>query len=121
MKIIIADKISERGIALLKETGWSIVLPAATALAAEIADADGLVVRSATKVNRELLEKLSTQTGGRYWRPQDLSKLPDEISYSQAGITLRETKDLWDMPIVFLLILLFRFSEWLLRRKWGVV
>ena len=57
MKIIIADKISERGIALLKETGWSIVLPAATALAAEIADADGLVVRSATKVNRELLEK----------------------------------------------------------------
>jgi D-3-phosphoglycerate dehydrogenase len=57
MKIIIADKISERGIALLKETGWMIVLPAATALAAEIADADGLVVRSATKVNRELLEK----------------------------------------------------------------
>jgi D-3-phosphoglycerate dehydrogenase len=57
MKIIVADKISERGIALLKETGWSIVLPAATALAAEIADADGLVVRSATKVNRELLEK----------------------------------------------------------------
>ena len=57
MKIIVADKISERGIALLKETGWIIVLPAATALAAEIADADGLVVRSATKVNRELLEK----------------------------------------------------------------
>jgi D-3-phosphoglycerate dehydrogenase / 2-oxoglutarate reductase len=57
MKIIVADKISERGIALLKETGWNIVLPAATALAAEIADADGLVVRSATKVNRELLEK----------------------------------------------------------------
>src|ERR1700677_5194525 len=57
MKIIIADKISERGIALLKETGWNIVLPAAAALVTEIADADGLVVRSATKVNRELLEK----------------------------------------------------------------
>ena len=57
MKIIVADKISERGIALLKETGWNIVLPAAAALATEIADADGIVVRSATKVNRELLEK----------------------------------------------------------------
>src|ERR1700675_2914819 len=57
MKIIIADKISERGIALLRDTGWNIVLPAAGTLAAEIADADGLVVRSATKVNRELLEK----------------------------------------------------------------
>jgi D-3-phosphoglycerate dehydrogenase / 2-oxoglutarate reductase len=57
MKIIVADKISERGIALLKETGWNIVQPAAADLATEIADADGIVVRSATKVNRELLEK----------------------------------------------------------------
>ena len=57
MKIIVADKISERGIALLRETGWEIVLPAAGALASEIANADGLVVRSATKVTRELLER----------------------------------------------------------------
>ena len=57
MKIIVADKISERGIALLRETGWEIVLPAAGALASEIANADGLVVRSATKVTRELLDR----------------------------------------------------------------
>jgi D-3-phosphoglycerate dehydrogenase len=57
MKIIVADKISERGIALLRETGWEIVLPAAAALAAEISNADGLVVRSATKVTRELLDR----------------------------------------------------------------
>jgi len=57
MKIIVADKISERGIALLKETGWNVVLPAATSLATEIADAEGLIVRSATKVTRDLLEK----------------------------------------------------------------
>src|SRR6202041_326594 len=57
MKIIVADKISERGIALLKETGWDIVLPAAADLPTAIADAEGLVVRSATKVTRDLLEK----------------------------------------------------------------
>jgi D-3-phosphoglycerate dehydrogenase / 2-oxoglutarate reductase len=57
MKIIVADKVSERGIALLKETGWIIVLPPVASLAVEIADADGLVVRSTTKVTRELLEK----------------------------------------------------------------
>jgi D-3-phosphoglycerate dehydrogenase / 2-oxoglutarate reductase len=57
MKIIVADKISERGIALLKETGWDVILPAAVDLPAAIADADGLVVRSATKVTRDLLEK----------------------------------------------------------------
>ena len=48
-------------------------------------------------------------------------KLAEDISYSEAGITARETKDLWDMPMVFLLALLLRGSEWLLRRKWGVV
>jgi D-3-phosphoglycerate dehydrogenase / 2-oxoglutarate reductase len=58
MKIIVADKISERGVALLRETGWDIVVsPGAVALPGEIANADGLVVRSATKVTREVLEK----------------------------------------------------------------
>jgi hypothetical protein len=47
--------------------------------------------------------------------------LASEISYSEAGITTRETKDIWDMPIVFLLALMLRSMEWLLRRKWGVV
>lgn len=56
MKIIIADKISERGIALLRETGWEIVTPAAAALPSELANADGLVIRSATKATASLLE-----------------------------------------------------------------
>jgi D-3-phosphoglycerate dehydrogenase len=56
MKIIVADKISERGFALLREAGWDVVTPAAGALASELATADGLVVRSATKVTAELLE-----------------------------------------------------------------
>ena len=74
-----------------------------------------------TSQNRELLEKLSDQTGGRYYTPADASKLAKEISYSEAGITTRETRDLWDMPIVFLLVLAIRAAEWLLRRRWGVV
>ncbi|HEV2688908.1 MAG TPA: glutamine amidotransferase [Bryobacteraceae bacterium] len=71
--------------------------------------------------NRELLEKLSSQTGGRYYRPNEVSKLGEDISYSDAGITVRETKDLWDMPVVFFLALLLCCAEWLLRRRWGVV
>jgi D-3-phosphoglycerate dehydrogenase / 2-oxoglutarate reductase len=55
MKIIIADKISERGIALLRETGWEVVMPAAAALPSELSNADGLVIRSATKATAALL------------------------------------------------------------------
>jgi hypothetical protein len=71
--------------------------------------------------NRELLEKLASQTGGRYYKPEEANRLLQEISYSDAGITVRETKDLWDMPAIFFLALLLPACQWLLRRRWGVV
>src|SRR5712692_8835093 len=55
MKVIVADKISERGVDLLRSAGWNIVLTTKEPLNAQIADA--LIVRSATKVTPELLEK----------------------------------------------------------------
>ena len=74
-----------------------------------------------TEQNRELLQKLSSQTGGRYWTTDELGRLPTEISYSEAGISVRDTKELWNMPIVFLVLLGLMSGEWLLRRKWGVI
>ncbi len=82
---------------------------------------DGVAENFHTEQNRDLLEKLASETGGRYYKPEDAQKLGKEISYSDAGITVRETRDLWDMPIVFLLLLVLRSGEWLLRRKWGVI
>lgn len=82
---------------------------------------DGVAENFHTSQNRELLEKLSQQTGGRYYKPDQASKLSSEISYSEAGITTRETRDLWDMPAIFLMALSCRAAEWLLRRRWGVV
>jgi uncharacterized membrane protein len=82
---------------------------------------DGVAENFHTSQNRELLEKLSEQTGGRYYKPGEASKLANEISYSEAGISTRETRDLWDMPAIFLLALGILACEWLLRRRWGVV
>jgi len=82
---------------------------------------DGVAENFHTNQNRELLERLAAATGGRYWRPEELSKLSDEIVYSEAGVTSRETLELWNMPAVFLLLVLLRSTEWLLRRKWGSV
>jgi uncharacterized membrane protein len=82
---------------------------------------DGVAENFHTQQNRELLERLATQTGGQYWKPADLNKLAAAIPFSEAGVTMRETKDLWDLPLVFVILLLLRFSEWWLRRKWGIV
>src|SRR5260221_11460297 len=56
MKVIVADKISDRGIELLKQTNWNIVFTTKDNLNAELADADPLIVRSATKVTAALLD-----------------------------------------------------------------
>src|ERR1700726_1340367 len=55
LKIIVADKISPHGAQLLVDSGWQVSQPAASTLAAELTDADALIVRSATRVTDELM------------------------------------------------------------------
>ena len=65
MKVIVADKISDRGVQLLKEQpGWNVVMTTKDSLNGEIADADALIVRSATKVTAELLDQAKGSGGG---------------------------------------------------------
>jgi uncharacterized membrane protein len=82
---------------------------------------DGTAENFHTEQNRTLLQQLASETGGRYWEPSDLKNLPRDIAYSEAGISVRTTNELWNMPIVFVLLLGLPITEWLLRRKWGVV
>ena len=72
---------------------------------------DGVAENFHHEQNRELLQRLAEETGGHYYQPQDAGRLADSIAYSEAGITGRETKDLWDMPIVFFGAILLRVGR----------
>ena len=82
---------------------------------------DGVAENFGAAQNKDLLQKLAADTGANYYSPDKAKRLPAEISVSEAGITAHDNLDIWDMPILFLLVLLIRGGEWLLRRKWGVV
>lgn len=82
---------------------------------------DGVAENFGAAQNRDLLQKLSSDTGGNYYTPSNARKLSGEVAVSEAGITAHDNLDIWDMPILFLLVILIRGGEWLLRRKWGVV
>ncbi|MYJ96643.1 MAG: hypothetical protein F4053_13975 [Proteobacteria bacterium] len=69
--------------------------------------------------NRPLLERVASLTGGRYFTLGQLDELPETIQFSEAGIVERELLDLWNMPFVFLLLLLLKAGEWVLRLFWG--
>jgi uncharacterized membrane protein len=82
---------------------------------------DGVAENFHTQQNRALLERLATLTGGRYWRPDELSHLAAEIDLSSAGVTARGTRELWNLPALLLLLLALPMTEWFVRRRWGVV
>ncbi len=82
---------------------------------------DGVAENFHAEQNRVLLEGLSRQTNGNYYTPETVKNLSDDISYSEAGVTTRESKELWNMPALFLLFALSKGGEWILRRRWGAV
>jgi uncharacterized membrane protein len=67
------------------------------------------------------LMRLSEATGGRYLEPDQIDALPELLRYSRSGITETDYRPIWDAPAVFLLLLLLKGGEWLLRRRWSTI
>jgi len=66
------------------------------------------------------LRRIAEETGGRYYTPATLRTLPEDVSFTESGATVIEYRDLWDMPILLLLLVGFLSAEWSLRRRWGL-
>lgn len=73
------------------------------------------------EMNAPLLRRIADETGGRFYRADDVDGLAEDARYTESGKTVIETRELWDMPIVLLLLLGALGGEWLLRRRWGLV
>jgi hypothetical protein len=67
-----------------------------------------------------LLRRIADETGGRYYPLADAGQLAEDAVFTDAGVTVREAKDLWDMPAVFLLVALLLGAEWGYRRWRGL-
>lgn len=80
---------------------------------------DGVAEHFQIQQNRPLLERIANATGGRYFALPDAAGIPEAVQFSDAGIVERQILELWNAPIAFLLLLLLKAGEWLLRLKWG--
>jgi hypothetical protein len=85
---------------------------------AHLRRADGVLEQFSSWQHRPMLERIARDTDARYWTLDDLAGLPEAIRYSRAGVVERQTLDLWNMPLAFLLLALLKSGEWLLRRRW---
>ena len=67
-----------------------------------------------------LLERVASETGGKYYDGASASGLPEDVRYTSAGATTRERLDLWDMPAVLIVLLVLVGAEWGYRRVRGL-
>jgi len=66
----------------------------------------------------EALRGLARESGGRFYDPSTIGRLPDDIAYAARGVTLIEELALWDLPAALAAILALAAGEWWLRRRW---
>ena len=67
-----------------------------------------------------LLERVAEETGGRFYTPETVASLPEDIQYVGGGVTVIEEHDLWDMPALLFLLGTLVLGEWGYRRLRGL-
>lgn len=67
-----------------------------------------------------LLKRIAEETGGKYYELDAVGRLSEDAVFTESGVTVREAKDLWDMPAVFLTLALLLGAEWGYRRWRGL-
>ena len=65
-----------------------------------------------------LLQRIAKDTGGRFYKAEAMTSLPDDLKYSGRGVTAVEERELWHMPILLMTIVTILCAEWGLRRMW---
>jgi uncharacterized membrane protein len=70
--------------------------------------------------NRDLLNRIASETGGHYYSTGTAGNLIDDITHVEGGNSVREVRDLWDMPINFLMLVGIAVAEWFIRKRKGL-
>ncbi|HSM04025.1 MAG TPA: glutamine amidotransferase [Longimicrobiales bacterium] len=68
-----------------------------------------------------LLQRVAEETGGLFYTRDDVDRLPEDLRFTGAGVTVTEARELWDMPVIFLLLIGLLGAEWGVRRMRGFV
>ena len=72
-------------------------------------------------LNMPLLSNLASMTGGNYYPIAEAPQLVNQISLVESATSEITDVDIWDLPLIFGLILLFLGLEWFLRKRGGLV
>lgn len=66
------------------------------------------------------LRRIAEETGGRFYTADTVQGLAEDLRYTGRGVTTVEERDLWNLPIVFILLVGLLCTEWGYRRAVGL-
>ena len=72
------------------------------------------------EMRRPLLQRIADETGGKFYTPATMNKLVEDIALTKRGVTVINQMDLWDMPIILVLLVALLSAEWTYRRRRGL-
>ena len=72
------------------------------------------------EMRRPFLQRIADETGGRFYTAETVGTLPEDIAMTRRGVTVINQMDLWDMPVVFLLLVGLVSAEWGYRKARGL-
>jgi hypothetical protein len=72
------------------------------------------------RLNEGFLRRVARNSGGRYVRVADASRVPSWLQATVPQNAAPERRDLWHEPWAFALVVLLLAAEWILRRHWGL-
>jgi hypothetical protein len=81
---------------------------------------DSQVEFRGAEMKAERLKRIAAETRGRFYTSDTVTHLPEDLTYSPSTASVVEERELWDMPIFFLGILLSLSTEWIFRKYRGL-
>jgi uncharacterized membrane protein len=70
--------------------------------------------------NKELLQRIATETGGRYYTLANAGQIPEEMTYVERSNSIPQVLPLWDMPVLFIALCTLLIIEWTWRKHQGL-
>ena len=74
-----------------------------------------------TAMQKQLCGKMAELSGGKAYTFRTLSSLPDGIVKKEQVKVIRTERNLWDLPALFVLLVLVCGAEWFMRRRDNLV
>ena len=72
------------------------------------------------ELNAQLLQTLANTSGGRYYTLEDASQMVNHIPLVESATSRLVDEEVWDMPLIFGIVLLLFGLEWFLRKRRGL-